>query len=234
MPARFASAAWAAGPRKMARRTSPCGKPTPKPGSAFHCCRCGNWAIDVRTRSVVNSPAWVVLTLGTAEEDLRLELPPGGSFEMPEILIQALPQGQPHLAAPALHQIRAGSLRLHRAARTAGGLQHLVRPVRGAEAAAAAPAAAGGQAAGLRGLRGRRRLVRSAGRRLVVPGRRLARAAVGRVWRPHAGVCGRGPRGRARLRVVDGAGAFWARAFPSARNTPSGSFPAMPPSPASI
>ena len=35
---------------------------------------------------------------------MHLELPPGGSFEMPEILIQSLPQGQPHLAAPALHR----------------------------------------------------------------------------------------------------------------------------------
>ena len=69
-------------------------------GLAFHLLPRGNWAIDVRTRSVVNSPAFLVVTLGTSEEDLHLELPPGGSFEMPEILIQSLPQGQPHLAAP--------------------------------------------------------------------------------------------------------------------------------------
>jgi len=72
-------------------------------GLAFHLLPRGNWSIDVRTRSVVNSPALLVVTLGTSKEDLRLELPPGGSFEMPEILIQSLPQGQPHLAAPALH-----------------------------------------------------------------------------------------------------------------------------------
>ena len=72
-------------------------------GLVFHLLPRGNWAIDVRTRSVVNGPAWLVLTLGTAEEDLRLELPPGGSFAMPEILIQEMPQGQPHLAAPVLH-----------------------------------------------------------------------------------------------------------------------------------
>ncbi len=62
-------------------------------GLALHVVPRGNWAIDVRTRSIVNSPAFTVLTLGAAEEDMRLELPPGGSFEMPEILIQALPQG---------------------------------------------------------------------------------------------------------------------------------------------
>ena len=69
-------------------------------GLTFHLLPRGNWAIDVRTRSIVNSPAFLVVTLGTSEEDLHLELPPGGSFEMPEILIQSLPQGQPHLAAP--------------------------------------------------------------------------------------------------------------------------------------
>ncbi len=73
-------------------------------GLAFHILPRGNWAIDVRTRSIVNSPAFAVLTLGTGDEDMHLELPPGASFEMPEILIQALPQGEPHLAAPALHR----------------------------------------------------------------------------------------------------------------------------------
>ncbi|NUQ65152.1 MAG: alpha-galactosidase [Pirellulales bacterium] len=75
-------------------------------GLAFHLLPRGNWSIDVRTRSVVNSPAFLVVTLGTSEDDLRLELPPGGSFEMPEILIQSLPQSQPHLAAPTLHRFQ--------------------------------------------------------------------------------------------------------------------------------
>jgi hypothetical protein len=73
-------------------------------GLTFHLLPRGNWSIDARTRSVVNSPAFLVVTLGTSEDDLRLELPPGGSFEMPEILIPSLPQGQPHLAAPARHR----------------------------------------------------------------------------------------------------------------------------------
>jgi len=73
-------------------------------GVAFHILPRGNWTIDVRTRSIVNSPALAVLRLGSADEDMHLELAPGGSFEMPEILIQALPGGEPHLAAPALHR----------------------------------------------------------------------------------------------------------------------------------
>ncbi|MDD2764396.1 MAG: alpha-galactosidase [Opitutaceae bacterium] len=72
-------------------------------GLAFHLLPRGNWAIEVRRRSVVNSAACTVLALGIASQDLHLALSPGESFAMPEILIQALPQGQPHLAAPALH-----------------------------------------------------------------------------------------------------------------------------------
>jgi alpha-galactosidase len=73
-------------------------------GLAMHVLPRGNWAIDVRTRSVVNSPAFAVVRLGMAEDDMHFELPADGSFAMPEILIQPLPQGQPHLAAPALHR----------------------------------------------------------------------------------------------------------------------------------
>jgi len=80
-------------------------------GLAFHLFPRGNWSIEVRTRSIINSPAYTVLALGMAEEDMRLELPPGGSFEMPEILIQSLPHGQPHLAAPALHRFRNSARR---------------------------------------------------------------------------------------------------------------------------
>ena len=72
-------------------------------GLAFHVLPRGNWAIDVRTRSIVNSPAFTVLALGTADDDMHLELAGGASFEMPEVLIQALPRGEPHRAAPALH-----------------------------------------------------------------------------------------------------------------------------------
>lgn len=47
---------------------------------------------------------YAVVELGLADETLHRTLQPGEAMELPEILIQSLPQGQPHLAAPVLHR----------------------------------------------------------------------------------------------------------------------------------
>ncbi|MEA1949877.1 MAG: alpha-galactosidase [Planctomycetota bacterium] len=73
-------------------------------GLAFHVLPLGNWSIEVRARAVQDGLPYALVSLGMADDDLRLELSPGESLELPEILIQPLPSGEPHLAAPALHQ----------------------------------------------------------------------------------------------------------------------------------
>ncbi|MBN2295542.1 MAG: alpha-galactosidase [Pirellulales bacterium] len=73
-------------------------------GLAFHVLPLGNWSIEVRARAVQDGLPYAIMNLGMADDDLRVELLPGHSLELPEILIQPLPSGLPHLAAPALHQ----------------------------------------------------------------------------------------------------------------------------------
>lgn len=77
-------------------------------GLAFHVLPRGNWTIEIRARAVQDGLPYAVVTLGMADDDLRLELSPGETFELPEILIQPLPSGAPHLAAPALHHYVQG------------------------------------------------------------------------------------------------------------------------------
>jgi alpha-galactosidase len=72
-------------------------------GIAFHILPVGNWAIHVSAHAIMNALPFAVVELGHADEDLRLVLEPGESFELPEILIQPAPAGQPHLAAAGLH-----------------------------------------------------------------------------------------------------------------------------------
>jgi alpha-galactosidase len=73
-------------------------------GVAFHILPCGNWAIHLSAHAVMNGLPYAVVELGLAGEDLRLELQPGEAFALPEILIQAVLHGQPHLGAPQLHR----------------------------------------------------------------------------------------------------------------------------------
>ncbi len=73
-------------------------------GVAFHVLPCGNWAIDVAARAVMDGCPMAVVSLGLAADDLRLRVEPGEATECPEILIQALPGGEPRRAAPRLHQ----------------------------------------------------------------------------------------------------------------------------------
>ena len=60
-------------------------------GLGFHILPVGNWTIRITAHAVANAPPFAVVELGLADEDLRLQLAPGESFELPEILIQELP-----------------------------------------------------------------------------------------------------------------------------------------------
>jgi alpha-galactosidase len=76
-------------------------------GIAFHVLPTGNWSIEVAAQpnaSGLDVNPFAVVNLGMADDDLRLELPPGETIECPEILIQSLPGGEPAEAAPRLHQ----------------------------------------------------------------------------------------------------------------------------------
>ncbi len=73
-------------------------------GLAFHVLPCGNWSIEVAGRAVMDGSPFAIVTLGLADDWLRLELAPGAALECPEILIQALPGGEPAAAAPRLHR----------------------------------------------------------------------------------------------------------------------------------
>ena len=73
-------------------------------GLAFHVLPVGNWAIHFRAHTGGDGPPVTVVELGLADENMRVVLPPGGVLELPELLFQSLPDGEPHMAAPALHR----------------------------------------------------------------------------------------------------------------------------------
>ncbi|MEN6451746.1 MAG: alpha-galactosidase [Thermoguttaceae bacterium] len=73
-------------------------------GVAFHVVTRGNWSIEAAARPIMDVHPFAVVHLGMASDDLRLELPPGGVVECPELLIQPLPTGEPADAAPRLHR----------------------------------------------------------------------------------------------------------------------------------
>jgi alpha-galactosidase len=72
-------------------------------GVAFHILPCGNWLARVHAYAIQQSAPVAVVELGIADEDLRLEIAPGEIFTAPEVLIHALPDGDPASGAPLLH-----------------------------------------------------------------------------------------------------------------------------------
>jgi len=74
-------------------------------GVAFHIIPRGNWTIKVSARSACGeSLPMIVVELGLADDHLEIDLQPGDRTELPEILAQPLPGGEPHLAAPSFHR----------------------------------------------------------------------------------------------------------------------------------
>ncbi len=73
-------------------------------GIAFHVLPCGNWTIRATPVAEGGELPFAVVELGLADENLHRVLAPGATIALPELLFQPLPQGEPHLAAPALHR----------------------------------------------------------------------------------------------------------------------------------
>ncbi len=74
---------------------------------AFHILPIGNWRIRVAavtTGPGADSPPFAVIELGLADDRLDLVLGPEDCVDLPDVLIQPVPRGEPHLAAPALHR----------------------------------------------------------------------------------------------------------------------------------
>lgn len=74
-------------------------------GIAFHILPCGNWVIKVSCCTADNySLPFLLIELGLSDEHLNLKLFAGKTLELPEILIQSLPEGLTEKAAPVLHE----------------------------------------------------------------------------------------------------------------------------------
>jgi alpha-galactosidase len=74
-------------------------------GVAFYILPKGNWTIRVNAQPFWNqSIPFTVVELGQGIENLKWQIPAKGSTELPELLIQGGPEGQPHLAAPRLQR----------------------------------------------------------------------------------------------------------------------------------
>jgi alpha-galactosidase len=69
----------------------------------FHILPEGNWTLKASTTGNHHTAPMAVMEAGLSDEDLRLVLQPGQQVELPEILIQDLPEGEPHYGAPELH-----------------------------------------------------------------------------------------------------------------------------------
>ena len=72
-------------------------------GLVFHVLPNGNWTIQVRMFAVMNGLPYAVVDLGLSDRDLHFPLSPGETLELPELLVQDLPRGEPRLAAPPIH-----------------------------------------------------------------------------------------------------------------------------------
>ena len=75
-------------------------------GIAFHILPMGDWEICVRSSSVGIGPqgdSIVSLSLGHVSERVSIKVETGQRLELPQVLIQSLPYGMLHLAAPRLH-----------------------------------------------------------------------------------------------------------------------------------
>jgi len=74
-------------------------------GVGFHLLPQGNWRMRARAQTAAgDSLPYMVVELGLADENLRLELPAEATLEMPMILLHGLPAGEAHLAAPRFQE----------------------------------------------------------------------------------------------------------------------------------
>jgi len=73
-------------------------------GIGFHVLPRGNWMIRVAAQCTGGDQApYAVVEIGLADTQLRYPLPAGGTLELPEILLQAIPAAEPYTETAALH-----------------------------------------------------------------------------------------------------------------------------------
>lgn len=72
-------------------------------GVVLHVVPWGDWTIRLSLRTLLGRPPYLVVEAGLADDELRRELAPRETLLLPQILLQALPDGEPHMAAPSLH-----------------------------------------------------------------------------------------------------------------------------------
>jgi alpha-galactosidase len=75
-----------------------------KDGVAFHVIPNGNWVIRVSNEVMGSEDPLAVVELGLSDQNLRYQLKTGEKLELPQILIHHIPEGEPHLSAPILHE----------------------------------------------------------------------------------------------------------------------------------
>ena len=72
--------------------------------SAFHVVPRGNWNIHIRSKVVKNESPMPVIELGLADSDLFADIAPQEKFELPEILITAVPDCDPGQSGALIQQ----------------------------------------------------------------------------------------------------------------------------------
>ena len=72
--------------------------------AAFHVLPHGNWTIQIHSDILSNEFPSPIVEAGLADTDLFLELQPGQTIELPEILIQEVPEGDLLTIGAALHK----------------------------------------------------------------------------------------------------------------------------------
>ena len=72
--------------------------------AAFHVLPRGNWTIQIHSDVMGSEATAPVVEAGLADNDLFLPLAPGETLELPEVLVEEVPQGDPLLAGAPLHR----------------------------------------------------------------------------------------------------------------------------------
>lgn len=73
-------------------------------GIAFHVVPQGNWRIYAKSIISSSKSSFAVIEAGLSDENLSMELPIGGSIDLPEILIHSILDGEVHLGISNLHR----------------------------------------------------------------------------------------------------------------------------------
>jgi len=81
-----------------------------QPAIAFNLIPHGNWSMHLRTATVLSSLPYLCVEMGLSDENLALDLSPGGTLELPAILMQSLPDGRVESGTAPLHRYQQKKL----------------------------------------------------------------------------------------------------------------------------